>query len=189
MLRFREAFLWDCRTSWRSKTMPRREGELMRESAGQATLEAALLLPVMLLGMLMALQPAIILFDRAVMEAAAAEGCRLLETLAAGSEENARAFVERRLAGVPDAEAFHVGEWTVYLEGNEGSERVLVRIRHALKPVPLVGVGMRLVGFADGGGLYWQEVEVAKEAKDTWLMESKHGPQPADWIERWSGGL
>lgn len=161
----------------------------MRKDAGQATLEAAFLLPVLLLGMTMALQPGIILFDRAVMEAAAAEGCRLLETLAAGSEEEAKAFVMRRLEGVPDAAAFHVGEWDVRLEGNEGSETVSVRIAHALEPIPLVGVGMKLVGFTDAGGLYRQEVEMTRAAKDSWLMESSHGAQPRDWIERWNGGL
>lgn len=161
----------------------------MRKDAGQATLEAAFLLPIMLLGMTMALQPGIILFDRAVMEAAAAEGCRLLETLAAGSEGEAKAFVMRRLEGVPDVEAFHAGEWAVHLEGNEGSETVSVRITHALKPIPLVGIGMKLAGFTDAGGLYRQEVEMTRTAKDSWLMESSHGAHPGDWIGRWNGGL
>ena len=48
--------------------------------SGQATVEAAFLLPVLFVGLLLLMQPGILLYDRLVMQAAASEGCRLLAT-------------------------------------------------------------------------------------------------------------
>ena len=43
--------------------------------SGQATVEAAFLLPVLFVGLLLLMQPGILLYDRLVMQAAASEGC------------------------------------------------------------------------------------------------------------------
>ena len=59
-----------------------KEGADMRRTceSGQATVEAAFLLPVLFVGLLLLMQPGILLYDRLVMQAAASEGCRLLAT-------------------------------------------------------------------------------------------------------------
>lgn len=59
----------------RVKVLDKREG-----TKGQATIEAAALIPVLFILLLLLLQPSILLFDRIVMKNAAAEGCRLLAT-------------------------------------------------------------------------------------------------------------
>ncbi len=50
------------------------------DEAGQATVEAAFLVPVLFIVLLLLLQPGILLYDRIVMQGAAAQGCRLLAT-------------------------------------------------------------------------------------------------------------
>ena len=72
--------------------------------SGQATVEAAFLLPVLFVGLLLLMQPGILLYDRLVMQAAASEGCRLLatKTAAAGDmAESCEAFVRHRLGAIP----------------------------------------------------------------------------------------
>lgn len=153
--------------------------------SGQATVEAALLVPLVLACLLLLVQPAIVLYDRAVMEAAASQGCRLLETRATQSEEDAEAFVRRRLAAIPDTEIFHAGTWDIEVEGAEGSAEVRVRIEHVLDPLPLAGVAMATMGMTDGCGLYRQEAECRSKVRDEWLMESKNGADPEAWMQRW----
>ena len=68
-----------------------------RGTRGQVTVEAALLIPALLLGLVIAVQPGIVLFDRVVMESAAAEGCRALETASAADEGEVVEYVQRRL--------------------------------------------------------------------------------------------
>lgn len=152
---------------------------------GQATVEAAFLMPVILLAMLLLAQPAIILYDRAVMEAAAAEGCRMLETLAPGDEDAARAAVERRLDAIPDAPIFHSGGWTIELSGGEGQEYASVRIEHALEPLPLMGAGMGLLGLTGPGGLFTHDAFRQTEVVDAWVVESRLGADAEAWIGRW----
>ena len=48
--------------------------------AGQATVEAVFVIPVLFVAMLLLIQPGIVLYDRMVMANAAAEGCRVLAT-------------------------------------------------------------------------------------------------------------
>ena len=160
----------------------------MQRKGGQASVEAAFLLPLVLAGMLLALQPGILLFNRAVMEAAAADACRLLETSAPESEAAAQEYVMRRLKVIPSVEAFHVGTWEVEAWGSEVSETVSVRIRHAVKPLPLVGVALGIAGFSDQGGLCWQEVGLQRNARDEWVADSEFGANPEEWILFWEGG-
>ncbi len=51
---------------------------MLRDERGQATVEAAFAVPVLMVLVLMLVQPGIIRYDRIVMEGAAAAGCRLL---------------------------------------------------------------------------------------------------------------
>ena len=57
--------------------------EHLREERAQATIEAAFAIPLLGVLLLMLLQPGIVLYDKIVMEHAAAEGCRLLATTTA----------------------------------------------------------------------------------------------------------
>ena len=129
-----------------------------RGTRGQATVEAALLIPALLLGLVIAAQPGIVLFDRVVMEAAAAEGCRALETASAADEGEVVEYVQRRLGAVPAVSAFHEGLWDVEVQGaGQSGQCVSVRISHGYRPLPLVGQGMGLLGLVGGNGLVRQE--------------------------------
>lgn len=67
-------------------------------------MEAAFALPVLMVLLLLLIQPGIVLYDRMVMQAAAAEGCRLLATSTdslGAMDEACEAFVRHRLGSVP----------------------------------------------------------------------------------------
>lgn len=158
-----------------------------RSELGQATVEAAALLPVAMLLLAMLLQPAFLLYTRAVMQQAASEGARVLMTREAGGaadDEACEAYVLRRLAAVPDVPAFHTGGregWEVELAGDASSDEVSVSVTGRLRPLPLVGVLAHLLGKAEGDEVVL-EVTVAERARPAWL-EGGYG----DWVSMWGG--
>ena len=133
--------------------------ERIREERGQGTVEAAFVIPILFLLLLMLMQPGIVLYDRMVMKGAASEACRLLATGSGeygGAGSSCEAFVRHRLAAVPQHDCFHVHgggcSWRIESTGGEDSGMVTVRIANELKPLPLVGIGMSLVGATNGSG-------------------------------------
>ena len=140
-----------------------------RGTRGQATVEAALLIPALLLGLVIAAQPGIVLFDRVVMEAAAAEGCRALETASAADEGEVVEYL-----------------WDVEVQGaGQSGQCVSVRISHGYRPLPLVGQGMGLLGLVGGNGLVRQEGFREMSIHDEWALESEFGLSYESWIDRW----
>ena len=155
-------------------------------SSGQATVEAAFLAPLVLAGILLLVQPGIVLYDRAVMLAAAQEGCRLLETRTTQSDTDVRAYIERRLDAIPDVGIFHSGLWDVTFTGDAGMETTSVTISHRIEPLPLVGASLGFVGLKNEGGAYRHEVTCGANVRDAWLMESEFGCDASAWIDRWN---
>lgn len=158
--------------------------------AGQTTVEAAFLLPVLFLLVLMLCQPAILLYNRMVMQNAASEGCRLLATQTGSSSgayvsDKCEGYVKRRLASIPPVSIFHMHEgacsYQITLSGDENSTVVKVVIENKLKLLPLVGAGAELLGFCEPGGIYRQQVEAQVAARPDWLSGT-----PEDWMERWN---
>lgn len=155
------------------------------EQAGQASVEAALFLPTIMLLLALLLQPAFLLYTRAVMQQAASEGLRVLATRekqGAATEEACVSYVRRRLGAVPNAEAFHVGGadgWEVSCEGDASCEQVSVEVTGRLRPLPLVGVLAAALGEADGE-LVVVRVRVTERARSEWLEGSY-----ADWVSMW----
>ena len=80
----------------------------IKDTKGQSTVEAAILIPVMFLLLLLLIQPGIILYDLCVMNAAASETCRVLST---SNDESitkiCEPFARRRLSAIPQQENFH----------------------------------------------------------------------------------
>lgn len=144
-----------------------------REEVGQASVEAAALLPVAMLLLAMLLQPAFVLYTRAVMQQAAAEGVRVLATREPGgfvSEEACRSYVLRRLASVPNAPAFHVGGddgWEIGLAG-DASSGVAVEVVGRVRPLPVVGVVASAFGETDGDDVVLR-VRATGGARPGWL--------------------
>lgn len=164
---------------------------MFREDAGQATVEAAFVLPVTLALVVLLVQPGILLYDRIVMQQAAAETCRLLATTPEGDPTGAcEAFAKRRLGAVPEQDCFHVHEggctWRVELEGGESSDVVRVRIATKVKPLPLVGVGVRLLGAVNDGKNFDVSVEASAPTQPAWAIGAGAGRLPSEWIGAWA---
>ena len=152
---------------------------------GQATVEAAFLLPVLFLLLGLFVQPAFLLYNRCVMYAAAAESCRLVAT-ASADEAALKAYVQRRLRAVPQLPVFHEGAdagWEIALSGGQTGGEVSVSIVNHARPLPLFGISAGLAGQMEGDTVR-QEVRVASHVVPQWAADA--GTGPADWVGRWS---
>ncbi len=160
----------------------------MGNEEGQAIVEAAFALPILLCGLLLLLQPGIVLYDRIVMQGAAAEGCRLLATSSEGDAAVCEEYVKRRLGSVPQHDLFHVHRpsctWRVELSGNEQSSEVAVSISTELKPLPLIGLGAGLLGMTNDEGNLEVRVEERASVQPAWADEGG-SRNPQDWIGSW----
>lgn len=139
----------------------------------------------MLVLVALVLQPALLMYDRMVMGAAAAEGARLLKTRPQGSPDAPyEGFVMRRLASVPPVDVFHVHDpcsWDIELVGDEMSARTRVVVTNRVRPLPLIG-GLWARGSRDGEGCIVQRVEVGAAGRPGWVDGSSAAP--ADWVAR-----
>lgn len=157
--------------------------------SGQATVEAAFALPVVLICILLLAQPGIILYDRMVMRQAALEGCRALVTNPSGNASDCRAYVLRRLGSIPPQDLFHVHQagcsWVIKLSGNESSGDVSVSIDNAIKPLPLINVAFEGLGLLDSDGYFRIHVEESLSAQPAWLDGSQLAGGPSSWIGAW----
>lgn len=173
--------LTHCATSPSSDVM----GGAIGEREGQASVEAALLLPVTMAILALLIQPACLLYTRGVMESSAAEGVRALAT-ATGSggttTDACELFVRRRLEAVPELSCFHAGgsnDWQVSCEGSEGSGSCSVSIEGHARPLPLLGLFAGALGAADEAGIVL-EVEVREDVRPEWLTGGY-----GEWIGMW----
>ena len=173
-----------------SETAVDRVARRLRDRSGQATVEAAFLVPVLLGGILLLAQPGILLYDRVVMESAAAAGCRLLATTSADdAAEACEDYVRRRLGAVPPHDCFHVHDggctWEISLSGDETSEEVSVVISTAVRPLPLIDFAGRALGLVDETGLLHVEVSVSMPTQPAWASEAASGRAPSEWVGAW----
>ena len=106
---------------------------------GQSTIEAAVLFPVLLVMFGLLLQPAVLLYDRCIMTAAATEGCRLVATSTV-DDATTCTYVERRLEAIPRIGIFHVGgDWAInWSRSQEGTANVI--IENHVQPLPFFGI-------------------------------------------------
>ena len=165
---------------------------VLHDTSGQGTIEAAVVIPILFLLMLLLLQPGIVLYDRIVMSNAAAEGCRLLATAtdATGAMRGScEAFVRHRLAAVPQHDCFHVHggdcSWRIELTGDENSGSVSVSISNELRPLPLFDAGMKLLGIANGSGNLEITESSTMQTQPGWVSYSPAGTTPKDWVGAW----
>lgn len=112
---------------------------------GQSCVEAAFLLPVLLVFLLLLLQPALMLYHALILENTCQEACRVLATCS--NDQDMRAldgFITHRLQVLPacfassdDADA--QPDWSVTTQGNAASREVGVTIEGYVRALPLVG--------------------------------------------------
>lgn len=150
------------------------------------------MIPVLFALLLLLVQPAILLYDRMVMQAAATETCRLLATAApAGGVDEGRCeeYARHRLGSIPSVDAFHVHDggctWNVELQGDESSAVVSVRISTEVKPLPLVGMAATLLGASNGRGNFEVQVEASQATQPDWARAAEGGLDPSGWIGAW----
>lgn len=166
---------------------------MLRDKGGQATVEAAFALPVLMLMILLLVQPAIVLYDRMVMQAAAAEACRLLATaqVEGATIERCEDYVRRRLGSIPQQDCFHVHgggcSWNIQMETASDSG-VSVRIENELKPLPLLDGASALLGLTNERGNLNIAVEASMPAQPGWVASSEAGESPSSWIGAWAHG-
>lgn len=149
--------------------------------SGQTTVEAALLLPCVLVLLALLVQPACVLYTRGVMASAAGELARVAGT-ARASRDDVRAYALRRLAAVPDLALFHEGgpnAWEVQVRGPDEGGRVTVGIEGRVRPLPLLGAIVSALGTAEGGSVVVR-VEVVEDVRADWV-----GGSYADWVGIW----
>ena len=145
---------------------PRSTRFFCSEDSGQASVEAALLLPVLMVCLALLVQPMCLLYTRCVMQSAAAEGCRLLATATGDTDDAAcEQYVRRRLSAVPRADVFLAGDWQVELQGDAESDEVGVQIVGHARPLPLVRVVAALLGPTDQAGNVELKVSVTRCAR------------------------
>ena len=162
---------------------------LCSRQTAQATLEAALLIPIIFLLLLLLIQPAILLYDRCVMVSAATQGCRLLSTttsvLGDSSVANTEA-IKRNLSAVPPVNLFHVCSpdctWKIEVEGNEGTGTVSVEISTKVELLPVIKQAVGLFGSLDENGLYTMTVKSSLKSQADWVANSSLGLNPSGWV-------
>lgn len=163
------------------------------EKSGQSTVEAAYIIPVIFLLLLLLIQPGILIYNLTVMEAAASEGCRILATKPVQSDQSSQLYhdyVMRRLGSMPPQEIFHVHEggctWNVSLNGDETTETVDVEISHKVKLLPLLDVGASVFGISNSSGQIEQKVSRSMPTQPQWVAENSLGLNPSEWVEQWA---
>lgn len=159
---------------------------------GQSTVEAAFALPVLFVIVLLLVQPGLLLYDRIVMQSAAAEGCRLLATGASAQGDmnaSCEAFIRHRLASVPQHECFHVHDpactWDIELSGGESSQRASVRISTEVRLLPLLDAMASCVGMTNERGNVVVNVQASAPTQPPWAFNTAAGANPSEWAGAW----
>ncbi len=154
---------------------------LVLEGRAQSTVEAAILIPLFLLLLLLAVQPVCLLYTRSVMESAAAATARLMITAEGEGDDAYRAFTLRRLGAVPDVSIFHAGgplSWEIDLVRAEGA--VTVAVAGRVRPLPVIGAFADVLGERNAQGDVRLRVEVSYAGRPAWLEGSYE-----TWISAW----
>ena len=151
---------------------------------GQATVEAAFLLPILFVVFGLLLQPVVLLYTRGVMNSAAAEGCRLSAT--ATNNADVESFVRRRLGLVPNLSLFHNGgnaSWKIECSCGK-SDTYTVAISHEATVLPLLGISAGLVAKMQDASTVKQEVNISLPVHAAWYADEDKSA--SDWIKKWN---
>lgn len=161
-----------------------------KNNEAQATVEAAIMIPVIFLLLLLLIQPGIYLYDLCVMNEAASETCRVLST-ASDSEKSkiCEQFARRRLSAIPQQDNFHVHSdgcsYVIEYEGSQDSSVVSVTIKNQLKPLPLIGFLSGMLGLLNDEGCLQIEARASQVSRPTWVNSSPQGTNSEKWVGSW----
>lgn len=120
-----------------------KHSHFLNDEEGQSTVEAAIMIPVIFLLLLLLIQPSLILYDLIIMKSAASDTCRVLATC----NENEKykvcdAYLRRRLSAIPQQNNFHKHDdkcsYDFELKGCQSSQTCSVTIKNKLEALPLI---------------------------------------------------
>lgn len=154
---------------------------IVSQNSGQASVEAAFMLPVLFFLMLLLMQPIIILYTKTMMASAAQETCRVVSTDFDASFDDCRQFAKRRLRAIPSLSLFHVGgddSWDIQI--TRSKNKSVVEISSHAKALPLVGMSAWGVAGMDDEGIILK-VKAAQSTQPSWV---KGGYR--DWQKIWT---
>jgi hypothetical protein len=144
--------------------------------------EAAVLMPSVLLVFALLTQPICLFYTQTLMHGAAAEAARAVLTARNDAELSAcREYALRRLAAVPEVPLFHAGgqdDWQVEVT-REGLGSVHVSIRGHARPLPLFATVVGALKGRDGVGVVLS-CEVTERMRPSWL-----GGDYGEWTGVW----
>ena len=137
---------------------------------GQSTIEAAVMIPLLFLLMLLLIQPGIILYDLCVMNYAASETCRVLSTSNdEGISKICEPYAKRRLSAIPQQDNFHLHSggcsYEIEFNGNQNSQTVNVVIKNQLKPLPIIGFISSIFGMLNENQCFLIQAESSQDLK------------------------
>ncbi len=123
-----------------------------RTEDAQATVEAAFILPVIILCMGLSVQPILCMYTKSLMQEAALEGVRF--AMSEEDKNKTERFVRRRLEAIPASEIFHAGsddDWNIEIVRSQ--ETVSITIVGHMKEIPLLGTPSLLYLDHDEAGI------------------------------------
>ena len=153
---------------------------LVKNECGQASVEAAFLLPVLLAVFGLLLQPVLLLYNAAVMKSAAAEACRAAGTIE--KQASLDAFLKRRLGAIPSVSIFHEGNWTFEYKLNS-EDLNCITIKHKVTTLPLLGISAGLLADRQNSHQVEQTVHIQTQIQPPWLSKSEKSVE--EWVDSW----
>lgn len=162
----------------------------LADDKGQATVEAAVMIPVIFIILLLLIEPGIILYDLCVMNNAASETCRVLATCdEANKQQVCESFAKRRLGAIPQQDNFHLHSsgcsYLIELEGSQDSEVVKVTVKNEVKALPILGFLSGALGMLNSNGCFEIKAESSLQTRPTWVKGSMKDKGPEQWVGKW----
>ena len=160
--------------------------QVARTNKAQSTIEAAFLLPVVMLIFLLILQPICILYTKSIMESAVSGAIRILMTWDESrepAEVGIRSYILRRLHAVPEISLFHEGgeqDWNIEINGSETSKNVSITIMGHVRPIPLLKLPAKVFCRVSNDGCIELVSKIDIQNKPSWKEGTYH-----DWIQIW----
>ncbi len=151
-----------------------------KQNAGQASVEAALLFPVILMIIALLVEPVCILYTKTVMDGACAEGLRVATT--SSDTELIESYIKRRLKAIPEIHLIHKrGDDHSKISIDKKENYGLIEITCHVAAMPPIGWCLFLAGQTDNQGIVLHSSLSASTYPD-WIEGSY-----ADWIAFWKG--
>lgn len=156
----------------------------------QATIEAAIMIPIIFLLLLLLIQPSIILYDLIIMKSAASDCCRILSTCSSAEKNQiCDAYTRRRLSAIPQQDLFHVHSnqcsYELTFDGDQSSNSYTVEIKNQLKPIPFIGFFSDIFGILNDDKCFEITSSSTYSLKPKWAMSSPQGNNPESWAGSW----